>query len=172
MLNFNDNTGLASQKYTFGIREIAYAGATESGKGAVFATSAIAKFSVQPSKYVAVKNNGSTGAQLQWKANDAVSKPADTASITYQKFYEIGIYSGTAVVFPSDANWETVFGTSPYTSIGIGNDGTFTTEDLSIVLTGVSKKVSFAIREVITKTEGEMTCVVAKSAIAKITVKG
>jgi hypothetical protein len=166
-------TGLGGQKYPFGIREIAYTGTTESDKGAVFATSAIAKFSVQPTKYVAVRNNSSTGTQLQWRANDAVPKPADTANVTYQKSYEVGIYSGTTVVFPSDVNWETVFGGAPYTSIGIGNDGTtFTTDDLSIALTGVSKKVSFAVREVISKTEGGTTSVVAKSAIAKITVKG
>ena len=166
-------SGLGGQKYTFGIREIAYTGAAESDKGVVFATSSIAKFSVQPTKYAGVKNSGSTGSQLQWKSNDVVAKPADTASTTYQKSYEVGVYSGKAVVFPGDANWEAVFGGAPYTSIGIGNDGTtFTTEDLSIALTGVTTKVSFAIREVITKTEGEMTCVVAKSAIAKMTVKG
>ena len=101
-----------------------------------------------------------------------VAKPVDTEGVTYKKSYEIGIYSGTAVVFSGDANWEAVFGNAPYTSIGIGNDGTFTTADLSIALTGVSTKVSFAIREVITKTEGGTTSVVAKSAIAKITVKG
>lgn len=166
-------TGLGGQKYTFGIREVAYTGTTESDKGVVFAVSAIAKFSVQPTKYAAVKNNGSTGTQLQWKANDAMVKPADTEGVTYQKSYEVGIYKGTAVVFPGDATWEAVFGNSPYTSIEIGNDCTFTTEDLSITLTGVSaKKVSFAVREVITKTEGGMNTVVAKSAITKITVKG
>ena len=166
-------TGLGGQKYTFGIREVAYTGTTESDKGAVFATSAIATFSVQPTRYAAVKNNGSTGTLLQWKANDAVAKPADTESIIYQKSYEVGIYSGKAVVFPGDADWEAVFSKSPYTSIGIGNDGTtFTTEDLSIVLTGVSTKVSFAVREIITKTEGGATTVVAKSATMKVTVKG
>jgi len=119
-----------------------------------------------------VKNNGSTGTLLQWRANDAVPKPADTESVTYQKSYEVGIYSGKTVVFSGDANWGTAFEKSPYTSIGIGSDGTtFTTEDLSIALTGVSTKVSFAVREIITKTEGGMTSVVAKSAIAKITVK-
>ena len=166
-------TGLASQKYTFGIREIAYTGTTESDKGAVFATSAIATFSVQPVKYAAPKNNGSTGSLLQWRANDAVAKPADTESVTYTKSYEVGIYSGKVVMFPGDANWEAVFGGTPYTSIGIGNDGTtFTTDDLSIVLTGVSTRVSFAVREVIMKTEGGATTVVAKSAITKISVKG
>jgi hypothetical protein len=166
-------TGLASQKYTFGIREVAYTGTTESEKGAIFATSAIATFNVQPAKYVAPKNKGSTGSLLQWRANDSVPKPADTGSVTYSKSYEVGIFSGKTVVFPGDANWVTVFGRTPYTSIGIGNDGTtFTTDDLSIALTGILTKVSFAVREVITKTEGGMTTVVAKSAITKITVKG
>jgi len=148
-------SGLASQRYTFGVREVAE---LKDGDGNVISTveSAIAKFSASPSAYKAPKfEKPATGITTLNLMSASVTNPRSGDQFYG---YEVGVYDnrtkqyvwGTASILTDDTHEDTD-----------GKDWT---------LTGTKGGMKIAVREVLYVSETDKT-VIAKSAMTKISLK-
>ena len=155
-------TGLAAQKYTFGVRETIMV--TNGINIDDTAVSAITKFSVAPATYKAPKFvtpvtavNGTI--ELNLKGNYVLSVFLRNNDESYR--YEVGVYDTKSKQY--------VWGVAT----GLGNDTENETGMKWTIsnTTFIKKGLKIAIREVIIETKGTTVTVVAKSAIQTITLK-
>jgi len=151
-------TGLASQKYTFGVQEYVTVGDD-------IAKSAIAKISASPAKYVAPKMNtvaaGATSLSVK-EASKTNPKPVNTATETYAYAYQFGVYDKTSKTYLWYGIDELPVGFS-FTDVD-AEKGTAT-------FLKPSGKHVLGVREIVKKTVGDTTTVIAASATVKINVK-
>jgi hypothetical protein len=160
--------GLASQKYTFGVRELA---TISKGSDTLDAVSAVTKFSVSPIAYKAavVKQDGAGKLKGNVSATFIKSKLDILDTNLYRREYEYTWYNDTKdtlgyktyMEIPTDAVFDV--GTSGVN--GVFSDGTFA--NLPPSKSGTTK-ATIGVQEVIYDLDDN---VVAKSALKKVTVK-